>query len=236
MGTLWWSLLGVLMIASLHFVAEWLRGGSTEQPRMFSAIGGLSLSYVVVHLLPELAYAQERWIAARPDRALTWLETQVYLAVLIGILLALAFDRAIARGAPPFGIRLTALALDGALLGGFASGLVGASQTLLAVVAFGSQVLINDHELTRTYPADYHRIGRWVLASACLVGWVGAVVWKPSPVAVAALVGLLAGTTILDVVKAQVHIVRSRRLGTFILGALIYAALVLAFEYSLYRP
>lgn len=223
------------MLASLHFVAEWMQRALFAQPRVLSAMGGLSLSYVVVHLLPELAYAEEKWLAARPDRWLTWLESHVYLAVLIGILVALAFDRAIARGAPPFRIRITALALDGVLLGGFVSRLVGPSQTVLAVLAFGSQVLINNHELIRTHPADYHRVGRWVLASASLVGWVGAVVWEPSPVAVAALVGLLSGSTILDVVKAEVHTARSLRLGTFMVSALIYAAVVLAFEYARYR-
>jgi hypothetical protein len=103
------------------------------------------------------------------------------------------------------------------------------------VVAFGAHIVVNDVELSRSSAAAYHRVGRWVLASAGLLGWVVAAVWRPSPVVVAAMVGLLSGSTIVDVVRSQVRTAQERRLGLFIAGALAYAAIALAFEYSLTR-
>jgi hypothetical protein len=234
MSALDWSLIAAITLAALHFLADVTHGAAARNPLVLSAGGGFSLAYVVVHLLPELASSQQSWLQARPERALDWLESQVYLAVLVGVLIALGFDRSLA-GVRRFKARLAWLAVDSALLGGFTAGLVGASQTLLAAFAFGSMLLVNDFELASHYPADFHRVGRWVLAAAGLVGWFGAMASDLSPVAYAILVGLLSGGAILDIVKTQVHTDPRRRLRTFVAAALAYAGLVLAFKYSVYQ-
>ena len=64
------SLLAVLALALVHIVAKYVHWGSTPHPRWLSLMSGVSVAYVFVHLLPELAEAQSHWLERRPNRPL----------------------------------------------------------------------------------------------------------------------------------------------------------------------
>lgn len=80
------SLTGVLILALLHVAAGRAHRGEGTRPTWRSAAGGISIAYVFIHLIPELADAQERWLAIRHHRLLPWLESQVHLVALLGLL------------------------------------------------------------------------------------------------------------------------------------------------------
>src|SRR5262245_58360234 len=90
------SLSGVLVLASLHLVGGRLHGGARVRPTWLTAASGMSVAYVFVHLLPELAQTQAEWIES-PYRVMEWLDTGVYMAALAGLILYLTLDR-VARG------------------------------------------------------------------------------------------------------------------------------------------
>ena len=225
------SLVGVLVLATLHLAAGRLHRGADVRPGWLTAASGMSVAYVFVHLLPELAETQARWLEARADRALWWLENQVYLATLLGVTLALGLER-VTRGerSNRFWLHLTSFAIYNALIGGFALRLHNVTALLLALVAFGAHFLLNDHSLHLQYGRGYERIGRWVLAGSIVVGWLLALVWTP-PVVVAAVLAMIAGGIVLNVIKEELP-ERGARFAPWVAGAVSYTLLLLAFAYS----
>jgi hypothetical protein len=226
------SLVGVIALAGLHLVAGHLHRGAGRRPAWLSAAGGMSIAYVFVHLLPELAETQARWIEARPDRPLDWLETQIYVAALVGVIVALGLERVAGTGRRHrFWLHTTSFAIYNALIGGFALRLRGVAPLILAVLAFGAHFLINDHSLHRQYGRAYERLGRWVLAAAIVTGWGVAMVWTPPVVLVAVVLGLLSGGIILNAIKEELPEERAGRFSSWVAGALVYALLLLVLTY-----
>jgi hypothetical protein len=229
------SLIGVLVVALLHVTAGYVHRGVLERPTWLSVASGLAVAYVFVHLLPELAETQGRFLEVRPERSLVWLESHVYVAALVGVLLALGLDRATAdqgrRGAR-FWLHAGSFAIYNLLVGGLALRVTHVSTLILAVIAFGAHFAVNDHGLQVEYGRAYVRYGRWLLAAAIVLGWAIAIALRPSVVVEAALLGLLSGGIILNVLKDELPGRREGRYFAFVLGATGYAALLLALAYS----
>ncbi|MBD2307776.1 hypothetical protein H6G17_20105 [Chroococcidiopsis sp. FACHB-1243] len=73
----------------------------------------------------------------------------------------------------------------------------------------------------------YHRIGRWILAAAVIVGWaIGS--GTQIELAIALLFAFLAGGVVLNVLKEELPEERQSRFWAFALGASIYSALLVA--------
>jgi hypothetical protein len=226
-------LIGVLVLAGVHLVAGYLHRGAPTRPTWLSAAGGMSIAYVFIHLLPDLAETQERWLEARPERALGWLESQIYIAALLGVVLALVLDRVTRRGRRRrFWVHLSAFAIYNALIGGFALRVHGVATLVLAVLAFGAHFVINDHSLSVQYGRAYERAGRWVLAAALVVGWIVATLWSPPVAIVAAMLGLLSGGIIVNAIKEELPEQRAGSLAPWVAGALVYALLLLVLAYA----
>lgn len=231
-------LLGVSLLVVIHLLAGKIHRGAAERPGWLSAASGISVTYVFVHLLPELAEAQEQWLEARPERLWVWLESQVYVAALLGLVLALGLDRATAEPRQQrqrFWLHTVSFAIYNLLIGGLALRLTGAIPLMLAVVAFGAHFLVNDHSLHQQYGRGYERTGRWLLAGAILLGWALAVLWQPPVVLTAALLGVLSGGIILNVIKEELPREHEGRYRAFVLGVAGYTALLLALGYSLHE-
>lgn len=225
--------IGVLVLAGVHLVAGHLHRGAPKRPTWLSAAGGMSIAYVFIHLLPELAEMQEQWLEARSGRALHWLEAQVYIAALLGVIIAVALDRVTRTGRwRRFWVHTAAFAIYNALIGGFALRVHGALPLVLAVIAFGAHFVINDHSLYVQYGRAYERAGRWVLAAAIVLGWLVAMVWSPPVVMVAAMLGLVSGGIIVNAIKEELPEDRAGRLSPWVVGALAYTVLLLALAYT----
>lgn len=227
------SAIGVLVLAGVHLVAGHLHRGAPRRPSWLSAAGGMSIAYVFVHLLPDLNETQQAWLEARPARALDWLDTQIYLAALLGVVLAVALDRVTRTGRRRrFWVHTGAFAIYNALIGGFALRVHGLAPLVLAVIAFGAHFVINDHSLYVQYGRAYERAGRWVLAAAIVLGWLVATLWSPPVVMVAAMLGLVSGGIIVNVIKEELPGAHSGRLSPWVAGALGYALLLLTLTYA----
>lgn len=235
-SSLFLSLIAVLFVAVVHVSAGSLHRGAAARPWWLAGASGLSVAYVFVHLLPELGEMQARWLEENPARPLVWLQSQIYVVALIGVLVSLGFERVTKgeRARERFWVHLGAFAFYNVLIGGFALRLAGVVPTILAAIAFGAHILANDHALTVQYGTLYRRFGRWVLAAAILAGWLIAAVWEPRLIVVAVLLGLLSGSMMLSVLKDELADERVGQFRTFAVGALVYAVLLIALTYSQY--
>ncbi len=92
------SLLAVLALAAAHLFAAKLRFlGGTPRSVWLSAFGGVSVAYVFVHLLPELAEGQET-LREAVRGGLGFLENHIYLIALLGLAVFYGVERTTAEG------------------------------------------------------------------------------------------------------------------------------------------
>lgn len=230
------ALIGVLFLAVVHVAAGALRRGATARSRWLSAASGLSVAYVFVHLLPELGEMQALWLEERPIRRLMWFESHVYVMALIGVLIALRLDRMKTRRASHerFWVQIVALGTYNLIVGMFSVRLAGVLPLILAALAFGAHFLVNDRELLEREPRRFRSYGRWILAGAVVLGWATAVTWEPPKILLAALLGLLAGGIILDVLRKELSEDRLGHFRAFAAGAVGFTALLIALSYAQY--
>ncbi|MEW6491678.1 MAG: hypothetical protein AB1589_03885 [Cyanobacteriota bacterium] len=228
-------------LAIIHLYAGKLRFlDRIPRSRWLSMASGVSVAYVFIHLLPELSERQE---AIAQTGVLSFLEHHVYLMALLGLVIFYGLDRAVEESqdrnqksgeenkADPgiFWLHIVSFALYNALIGyllvhreepGF--------QTLfLFFIAMGLHFMVNDYGLRQDHQHTYHKIGRWILAAAIIVGWVIGYGTEISEAAISVLFAFLAGGIILNVLKEELPEERKSRFWAFALGTAVYTALLL---------
>ena len=214
----------------------------SPRSRWLSAAGGVSVAYVFVHLLPDLAEEQET-LREAVGESFTFLEYHVYLVALVGLVAFYGLERAAktsrrrrrnargedAAGAGVFWLHVCSFALYNALIGYLMlhredTGLGG---LILFAFAMGVHFVVNDFGLREDHKGAYDRAGRWVLAAAVFAGWVVGLVSEISEAALAVLFAFLAGGVVMNVLKEELPEERESRFWAFVLGAGLYAAVLL---------
>ncbi len=240
------SLLAVVGLAIVHLFSNRLRFlDVTPRSVWLSIFGGISVAYVFVHLLPELAEGQETIAEAVGEgEGLAYLESHIYLVALVGLAVFYGLERAAASSrrrkrdagkedsSSPgvFWLHVSSFAVYNALIGylflhRLATGL---QDLLLFFVAMALHFAVNDHGLREHHKDAYLRIGRWVLAAAVVMGWVVGLLTEIPEVAIAVLTAFLAGGVVLNVLKEELPEERESSFWAFALGAAAYTALLLA--------
>lgn len=239
----------VILVTVTAFVLIHVFGGRlvflSRAPRSvwLSAAGGVSVAYVFVHLLPELAEHQEIiGDRARDAGLLGAIESHAYLIALLGLGLFYGVERfARSRGGMKsrgegeepmlslFWTHLGAFALYNVLIGYL---LLHRDETnlrglIIYGVAMSLHFIVNDQGLRQHHGRTYHRYGRWLLAAAPLAGLLLGLVTNVSAALLSALFALLAGGVILNVLKEELPEDRRSRFSAFALGATCYSALLL---------
>jgi zinc transporter ZupT len=217
-----------LAFAAVHVLSARLsRFDTVPRSVWLSFGGGVSVAYVFLHVLPELA-AHEARLRERG----TALEAQVFAVALLGLVAFYGVER-LARsargGAGVFWIHVGSFAVYNALIGYLLhhreetdlKGLV------LFAIALGLHFLVNDRGLATHHGALYARFGRWLVAGAVLAGFALGTVLEPLPEVVAGLFAFLAGGIVLNVLKEELPEERESRFLAFLVGAVGYAALLL---------
>lgn len=228
------------LVAAAFFLIHLFAGRLKLQPMprsvWLSAAGGISVAYVFVHLLPELAAHQRRFESdAGPGGPLRALESHSYLIALVGLSVFYGLERMVRRhgrrseeGNGVFWIHLASFAVYNLLIGYLLvhredPGLRGLA---LFAVALGVHFLVNDQGLHQHH-GDAYRRGRWILALAPVAGWALGLATELPPLAVSALFAFLAGGVVLNVLKEELPEDRDSRFWAFGTGAAGYAALLL---------
>ena len=104
----------------------------------------------------------------------------------------------------------------------------GVASLTLFFVAMALHFVVNDVGLRDHHGRVYHRYGRWILASAVLLGAAVGYATTVSEVVIALLFAFLAGGVILNVVKEELPAERRSRFWAFAVGAAGYSLLLLA--------
>ncbi|GHA79316.1 hypothetical protein [Cognatilysobacter bugurensis] len=229
-----------LLLAFVHvFATHLVFLDRAPRSRWLSAASGLSVAYVFVHLLPEIASGHE---ALAEGRAAQW--PTLWLVTLAGLVVFYGLER-LAKGsrqdeaeagreettAPAvFWLHIASFALYNVLIGYLLMHRLDEGPA--ALIAFGLAMslhfVVNDHGLHAHHRRRYRHVGRWLLAGAVLIGYalgLGVDVGEP---AIVSLIAFLGGGVVLNVLKEELPEERQSRFVPFALGAAAYAALLVA--------
>jgi hypothetical protein len=237
------TFLVAIFFAAIHIVSPHVRPirGGVSQMGWLSFAGGLSVGYVFIHVLPELATHQADRVA--DDRQLA--EGEIFFVALMGLAafywlehLARATADAVGENDedahsrhPGFWLHTISFSIYGALIGYILVVREGTGEPveiLFYGLALGVHFFINDRSLSRHHGRLQDRYGRWILAASVLTGWaLGAATGADGDI-VGFLFAFLAGGVILNALKEELPEERQGRVGAFILGAAFYGALSLA--------
>ncbi len=240
------SLLAVLGLVVVHLFSNRLRFlDVTPRSIWLSIAGGISVAYVFVHLLPELAEGQETVAEALDEgEGLAFLQSHIYLIALLGLAVFYGLERLAtstrrrkreagkedSTSEGVFWLHISSFAVYNFLIGylflhRLATGL---EDLLLFFVAMALHFVVNDHGLREHHKEPYLRRGRWILAAAVILGWGLALLTEIPEVAIAVLTAFLAGGVIMNVLKEELPEERESRFWAFALGAALYTAVLLA--------
>jgi hypothetical protein len=243
------SLVAALGLAIVHLFSSRLRFlDGTPRSIWLSIAGGISVAYVFIHLLPELGEGQEvirQAFVEAVGEGWTFLENHVYLVALFGLAVFYGLERA-ASSSPRhrreagkadtttavgvFWLHVCSFALYNFIIGYLLLHRLatGFQDLALFFVAMALHFVVNDHGLREHHKEAYLRTGRWVLASAAVLGWVVAFLTEIPEAAIAVLTAFLAGGVVLNVLKEELPEERESRFWAFALGAAFYTVLLLA--------
>lgn len=233
----------------MHLLAGHLRVLQTvPRSRTLSVAGGVSVAYVFVHLLPELAEHQTH-VAEHADALPTvGTERTLFLVALAGFAAFYGLERVAARSRRSgsgdsvansaetgtaegvFWLHVGSFAAYNLLVGYllFHRQESGTVDLVFYGVAMGLHFVVNDYGLWHHHREAYGRIGRWLLAAAVLAGALIGAVATVARSLLGALLAFLAGGVVLNVVKEELPEERESRFWAFCLGAVGYTSLLLA--------
>ncbi len=223
-----------LGMAAAHLLARRLRFLSvTPRSRWLSAASGVSVAYVFVHILPDLAEHQTALAEVAP---LGFVEHHVYLVALVGLAAFYGLERLIKRDDEDgkrnpgvFWLHIGSFTVYNTLIGYL---LVhrespGLEPLFYFFIALTLHFLVNDIGLRHDHKALYDHWGRWILSAAVLLGWLVGVLTEIDEAALAVLFAFLAGGVILNVLKEELPEERQSRFSAFLLGTAGYTVLLL---------
>jgi hypothetical protein len=236
------TLLAAIGLALVHLFAGRLRFlGGIPRSRWLSFAGGVSVAYVFLHLLPEVAEGQEV-IARHTGGVLAFFEHHVYFVTFIGLTTFYGLERLVkasqkARGARGkeevashrvFWLHIASFAVFNALVGYLLVNRpeAGMHNLLFFFVAMALHFLVVDFGLRQDHRSAYSHAGRWLLAAAVFLGWTVGFVSEVSELALSVLLAFLAGGVILNVLKEELPEERESRFSAFLAGGAVYAALL----------
>lgn len=229
--------LGLVHVFATHLVFL----DRVPRSRWLSAASGLSVAYVFVHLLPEIAAGHDALVGA--DRGHAAMPT-LWLVALAGLVVFYGLER-LAKGSreqeagegggavtPPavFWLHIASFAIYNVLIGYLLLHRLEAGAGTLAMfgLAMALHFLVNDHGLHAHHKHRYRRVGRWLLAVAVLGGYALGVALEIGEAAIAMMIAFIGGGVVLNVLKEELPEERQSRFVPFALGAAAYAALLVA--------
>ncbi|WP_207435616.1 hypothetical protein [Sabulibacter ruber] len=232
-------LLGLMVVHVFGYRLKFLEG--VPRSVWLSGAGGVSVAYVILHLLPELQEGQGHVERAAESGGLYFLKHHMYLMTLVGLVVFYGIERMAVtsrRGGkgtedstPPsvFWIHIGSFALYNALIGYLLHKREeqDAEELLFYWVAMALHFLVNDFGLREHHKERYQAAGRWYLIIALGLGWTLGLLVEFSEAATALLQAFLAGGIVLNVLKEELPEERESRFSAFLVGTAVYAFVLL---------
>lgn len=219
-----------VLLAVVHVFAGRLRMfDRLPRSAALSFAGGVSIAYVFIHVLPEVATASRRLEERFPMHEVV--ESHAYLLVMAGFVGFYGLEQYVNRRKTATRSETSPIGVFWTHIGSFAvyNGLIGyllfhreapgVGSQFLFTVAMGAHFLVNDFGLRRHHGDAYRRIGRWVLAGGIFVGAAFGATTSVRPSVLAVPFSVLAGGIVLNVIKEELPDEYESQFGAFALGA-----------------
>lgn len=235
----WTSLIYIIGFVLIHLFSRNMKFlDSVPRSRFMSVVGGISVAYVFLHLLPELGHFQRELEGKLEGSAWGFIETHIYLMAMIGLCIFYGLEVIVKKSKKKggnrtkpesgiFWIHIGTFVLYNALIGyllvydRFESGW----GTFFYFIAMGLHFITIDKSMRNSHEEDYDKYGRWLLASAIIAGWLVGIWTQVAEVIVSFLVALLAGGVILNVMKEELPEERESSFLSFSIGMFSYSVL-----------
>jgi zinc transporter ZupT len=232
-----------LAFALIHiFVGRLTFLDGVPRSRWLSFAGGVAVSYIFLHILPELSAHQQTFAheLGLSDRAA---ESWVYLVALAGLATFYGLERAAKisrrnsrkrRGedrieSDVLWLHVGSFALYNLLIGYL---LLHREETglwplVIYFIAMALHFTTNDFGMRQDQKEQYDRFGRWIIAGAVLFGWALGLFSTLPPIIIGFLFAFLAGGVVLNVMKEELPEERQSRFVPFAMGGALYGALLI---------
>lgn len=230
--TLEWTAVVAIALIGIHLFVPRLRPFMQAREEVLGSLGrGLAVAYVFLHLFQELDEGQEL------------IGPRIHFIVLVGFLLYYGVEHyvqtRVSADTPDASTRLHFAVL--LLLKWIYSWLIiyalpesikrEGLYLVPAIIAISLHILHDDVALAGRFERDYDRVGRYVLATGPLIGWLTDVVFfEENPLISNILMALLAGFVLYSTFSGELREHRKSRFSWFITGVVVYSALHLLSE------
>lgn len=228
-----------ILLATVHlFIGKLKFLGSMPRNKWLSFGAGLSVSYVFVHLLPELYEYHDLLTEHSPHLSIP--DEIVFVSTLAGFVLFYGLERSAAKirvkedgetksGKGVFYIHLASFFLYNFFIGYLISERAEEEMlnAILFTIAIAFHFVVIDFSFTDSFRDTYNRTGRWMLSAAILCGAVVGITTHLEHLIVGIAVSVLAGAIILNTIKEELPGERKANFFAFLAGATIYAGLLL---------
>jgi hypothetical protein len=243
----WYSLLAACVLAAVYAVLGTAgRADGAERfwahRRWVSAAAGISVAYVFIDVLPELAAQNLALSEAMGEIEVMFAEQRIYVLVLLSFIVMYGLEhmvltsreqrRASKEGSERdavYWLHLGGYAAYSALIGYLLTEQAGLGVASLALytLAMAVHFVIVNHSLGEEHAGAYRGYGHWWLAGSVIAGWALGALVPISEVAFARLFALLAGGVVITSLSAELPGDRAARFWPFCIGALGFAFLLL---------
>ncbi len=226
------SFLAILVFSSVHYASS--RVGllhHVSKAKFLSFGGGVAIAYVFVDLLPKLG-KNDTYIQSVLRNSIPYIEHHVFILALLGFLLFFSLDRTPETWQKKlkFNISISSYALFNYFVGyAVADPYDPEVQPLvLFTLAISLHYCTNDFSLNETYGDMYRKTGKNILLISLLLGYVTGLFFDLPQTSVALLGAFIGGGVIINVIRHELPKEKPNRFSTFLLGAFLYTALLLA--------
>jgi hypothetical protein len=246
------SFIALIVLMSVYLFAGRLELAHGRHHRNFvSFSAGVSIAYVIMHLLPEFALYQAQLPQFDvPELVSAFLDFRVYLMSLLGLLVYAGLERLIHYSQANKQEEARAILLHQKLVRFHVAGYFmynvligymlvytaesGLLTTMLFMVAMTLHFFVIAHGLHVTYGQHYRRHLQWLLAMGIAIGWLAGVTLDVPKNIKIILFSFLAGAIIVNTIREEMPSGSENRFWPFTVGALGYTVLLLTVHVSRY--
>lgn len=199
-----------------------------------SFAGGITLSYVFVHLYPDLKFHEH----VIESYWLQQLKHPRFIFILLGVSVFYGIERLVEAdrqekgetSLPVFWLHLGFFAIYNLLLGymiSYKSGSLELKTQFIFLFSYVLHFLVNDFGMQLKHTETYKKKGRWLLASGIFFGWITANFISISEEYMILISAFLAGAITINIIKEELPSTRKSKFWPFILAATLYSVFLI---------
>ncbi|ALV21173.1 hypothetical protein NY10_555 [Carnobacterium antarcticum] len=232
-----------LGFAFIHFSSKYMQfANKVPRSRFLSLSAGVAVSYVFVHLLPQLNTYQQVVVKNLQQSSWRHIENHIYIIALAGLVLFYAMERLVKISRKSkvlknpeqadsviFWIHMGSFFIYNTVIGYL---LVREEyKSPLGIffyfLALGVHFITNDWSLRRDHKGAYDKYGRIILTAAPVLGWLIGILTELNEFVLSILQAFIAGGVILNVMKEELPEEQKSSLSSFLAGVIGYTVLLL---------